>query len=244
MYFRATPLTADDFAPFGTVINSPLPPSTSVIPEKLPPGSVHANQNTALKYANVSPISSTYYRSSSGIPAQLTTSLFSCFPHSLRTSKSGSIFDVDILERHPFTTQSFVPFSPLTSRNTKALIVVAPTLKTLPAPSALTPYFPQSHWNQGGPPDLKNLKAFLIDGPRAGVTYGIGTWHAPMVVIGDERVDFFVTQWANGREGEDCQEVELKEEIEISVNFEGENRDGRSKLWESGCIVLKQTYFA
>ena len=42
-----------------------------------------------------------------------------------------------------------------------------------------------------------------------GVTYGVGTWHAPMVVVGEGRVDFVVTQWVSGRGGEDCQEVEM-----------------------------------
>ena len=65
-----------------------------------------------------------------------------------------------------------------------------------------------------------------------GVTYGVGTWHAPMVVLGDERVDFVVTQWANGREGEDCQEVEIAEGIEVVVDVnqgEGEEKE-RAKL--------------
>lgn len=42
------------------------------------------------------------------------------------------------------------------------------------------------------------------------MTYSAGTWHAPMVVLGEQRVDFVVTQFANGIANEDCQEVVLE----------------------------------
>ena len=53
-----------------------------------------------------------------------------------------------------------------------------------------------------------------------GITYGVGTWHAPMVVVGDGRVDFVVTQWVSGRGGEDCQEVEIEAGVEVVVDME------------------------
>lgn len=52
-----------------------------------------------------------------------------------------------------------------------------------------------------------------------GVTYGVGTWHAPMVVVGEGRVDFVVTQWVNGREEDDCQEVEIPEGVVVVVDL-------------------------
>ena len=63
------------------------------------------------------------------------------------------------------------------------------------------------------------MKAFLAE-PGMGVTYGVGTWHAPMVVIGDGRVDFVVTQWVSEKGGEDCQEVEIHEGVEVLVGEE------------------------
>jgi ureidoglycolate lyase len=55
------------------------------------------------------------------------------------------------------------------------------------------------------------------------VTYGPGTWHAPMMVLpplekevedghtgGTGTIDFLVTQFANGVAEEDCQEVEYE----------------------------------
>jgi ureidoglycolate lyase len=57
-------------------------------------------------------------------------------------------------------------------------------------------------------PDLRNMRAFIALGDQA-VTYGPGTWHAPMVVLGRESIDFVVVQYVNGVGLEDCQEVEL-----------------------------------
>ena len=42
------------------------------------------------------------------------------------------------------------------------------------------------------------------------MTYGAGTWHAPIIVVGDRPVDFVVVQFANEVGSEDCQEVMLK----------------------------------
>ena len=58
-------------------------------------------------------------------------------------------------------------------------------------------------------PNLANIKAFVARGDQA-VTYGPGTWHAPMVVLGEQAVDFVVVQYANGVPLEDCQEIELE----------------------------------
>lgn len=47
--------------------------------------------------------------------------------------------------------------------------------------------------------------------PGQAVTYGAGTWHAPMVALGPQgtAIDFVVTQFASGVGVEDCQEVEF-----------------------------------
>ena len=92
------------------------------------------------------------------------------------------------------------------------LVIVAPTLP------------PQEGFAGLGPPDLSNLRAFVAHGAQA-VTYGAGTWHAPMVVVGERRVDFVVTQFANGVQGEDCQEVELEGgSVRVVVDIGKESR--------------------
>lgn len=62
------------------------------------------------------------------------------------------------------------------------------------------------------------------------MTYGAGTWHAPMAVIGDERIDFVVVQFANGIAEEDCQEVELPYPEGVSVDVGTGGRPAEPKL--------------
>ena len=235
-------LTNEAFQAFGSIITSPLPSTTTHVPHPPPQGTILANQNTAIKSSSLIPISSTYHLSPSGIPAKPVMSQFSCFPRTLRqtTTKDGKtahVFDVKILERHPYTTQTFVPLSHNTSSSTnddrtRCIIIVAPTLPTPPVLSSGTPYFPQASSSSykstyGGAPDLQNLKAFVAE-PGVGITYGVGTWHAPMVVVGDGRVDFVVTQWMSGRSEEDCQEVELGDGVYVVI--EEERLKERAKL--------------
>jgi len=58
----------------------------------------------------------------------------------------------------------------------------------------------------GNPPDLTGLRAFYCCGSQA-VTYAAGTWHAPMVVVGKNAIEFVVLVHENGVEGEDTQEA-------------------------------------
>ncbi|KAL2110758.1 hypothetical protein VUR80DRAFT_740 [Thermomyces stellatus] len=123
-------------------------------------------------------------------------------------SRQSSYFPVTILERHPFTTQTFIPMA----SHARYLVIVAPSLSSpsypaLPTPSR-APDIPGP-----GLPDLSRLEAFIATGDQA-VTYGAGTWHAPMAVLGDEneKVDFVVVQFQNGVPNEDVQEVVLQSE--------------------------------
>lgn len=121
----------------------------------------------------------------------------------------GGVFDIEILERHPFTSQTFVPMglSAFDYSDTCYLVIVAPTLpqhedRPSGPPSRSPP-------KGTGPPDVRNMQAFLARGDQA-VTYAAGTWHAPMVVVGRFPVDFVVWQFANDVSNEDCQEMKLE----------------------------------
>lgn len=164
------------------------------------PQVVSANQNTALKYLSVSPLTNLYDQSPSQTPARTSMNLFTCFPRALTQEGESLILKIRILERHLFTTQTFIPVG-LAAANpsTKYLVIVAPTLGP-------TKVFPDQ-----GPPDLENLRAFIAHGGQA-VTYAPGTWHAPMVVVGRTRVDFVVVQYCSGVPAEDCEESELEGE--------------------------------
>ncbi|MCJ1251861.1 Ureidoglycolate lyase [Trapelia coarctata] len=217
-----SPLTRSSFAPFGYVIENPTTPSSpSLHPPTCPiPTPLSANQGTALKYPNISHLHSTYHLSSSPETAKPILSLFVCSPRQLRRvaansndqgavvgggNESGGVgfLPIGVLERHPYTTQTFSPLglSPFSSTSSSAspdpptvyIVVVAPNIPSGPSE---------------GMPDVPNMKAFLAKGAQA-VTYGVGVWHAPMMVVGSRDVPFLVVQVANGVGEDDCEDVEL-----------------------------------
>lgn len=251
------------FSPFGTVIQNPehthaaSPTHYNV---------VSANQGSALKYTDVSHLTNYYPLAPSRKPAKAIMNMFVCSPRELHAIADDAeehqctapndepvtarkqMFPIRILERHPFTPQTFIPtgLSP-NDRTTAYLVIVAPTLpatsgkpavrdapypvqaptyrdslsrifskarpspftNTKDPPSAGSSFQPGVQKPKGpGGPDLTQIQAFIADGSQS-VTYGPGTWHAPMVVLGTNSVDFVVIQYANGVALEDCQEIEV-----------------------------------
>ncbi|KAL8905235.1 MAG: hypothetical protein Q9171_006746 [Xanthocarpia ochracea] len=200
------PLTQSEFAPFGTVIECPLKPSLTTLTTPLPTSHnvVPANQDTALKFIDVTHMKNHYDSAPSGIPEKAVMNMFSCFPRPLRSPITKnkydfSISDIKILERHPYTTQTFIPLGAARDAKANYLVVVAPSLQPICGP-------PFS--SKLGPPDLSKVKMFWAHGGQA-VTYGVATWHMPMAVVGEERIDFVVVQYANGESQEDCEEVRV-----------------------------------
>ncbi|KAF2198571.1 hypothetical protein GQ43DRAFT_378310 [Delitschia confertaspora ATCC 74209] len=270
-------LSQPAFSQFGTVIENPAHSKLSPSERGPPPASVAANQGSALKYLDVTHLTNLYSLAPSKKPARAVMNMFVCSPRDLRPHEPSSsmpsswgdidldasdddndggrrLFDVRILERHPFTTQTFIPLGlGQNDKHTQYLVIVAPTLpasavkkgrdrpppyptpglkrkskssyreifararpspftnSTSPPPPSFSRLHPSQRPKGPGLPDLKNIRAFIATGSQA-VTYGAGTWHAPMVVIGDKVVDFVVVQFANDVGMEDCQEVELKPE--------------------------------
>ena len=81
------------------------------------------------------------------------------------------------MERHEFSSQSFVPLEA-----GRWLVVAAPHAK-------------------GGGPDMKAARAFLA-GPRQGVTYKADTWHHPLTIL-DRPAAFAVYMWLDGGKGDE-----------------------------------------
>ncbi|KAI0183554.1 ureidoglycolate hydrolase [Xylaria flabelliformis] len=238
----AAPLTRDAFAPFGDVIANPRPESrpSNTAPDaiargELPCGAVSANQGTAIQYRAIASMRNLYDSAPSGKAGSPRMTMFVCGARTLLVSRDDGdgggekekevVADgvqIKVLERHPFTSQTFVP---LTADGTKRyLVVVAPTLapmgedEDLPAPR-------DAGLPGRGLPDVSRLVAFVATGEQA-VTYAAGTWHAPMIALGppDSMVDFVVVQFANDVPVEDCQEVALEDG--------GKGDDGpASRIW-------------
>lgn len=83
----------------------------------------------------------------------------------------------DYMERHEFSSQTFVPLDV-----ERWLIVVAP------------------HASAGGP-DVAGMKAFIATG-RQGVTYRPNTWHHGLTVL-DRPGRFAVFMWLDGGKGDE-----------------------------------------
>jgi ureidoglycolate lyase len=81
------------------------------------------------------------------------------------------------MERHRFSSQSFVP-----QKAGRWLAIVAPK-------------------GSDGGPDMARARAFLC-GPNQGVTYGADVWHHPSTVL-DETAHFAIFMWRTGRPGDD-----------------------------------------
>ncbi|KAH7025889.1 ureidoglycolate hydrolase [Microdochium trichocladiopsis] len=226
-----SPLTREAFAPFGTAIANPrpeaLPSNTSpqsIAAGSLPYGAVSANQGSAIQYRGLAAMQNLYSSSSSSTHEKnaataAATPRMTMFVCGARDLGRDSVFRVGVLERHPFTSQTFIPLTADASK--RYLVIVAPTLPAssedtanLPAPPAAAEEQQQQQQQPRLPgpglPDLTRLVAFIATGEQA-VTYAAGTWHAPMVALGPagSAIDFVVVQFANDVPIEDCQEVEL-----------------------------------
>ncbi|MDX6751160.1 ureidoglycolate lyase [Geminicoccaceae bacterium 1502E] len=95
-----------------------------------------------------------------------------------------------ILERHPYSAQTFIPLSPL-----RSLIVVC-------------------HPDPRGAPDLSTLQAFLA-GPGQGVSYARNVWHHCLTVF-DAPAQFAVIMSLTGR-GDDDIFLDLEQPVVIEA---------------------------
>lgn len=226
-----------------------------------------------------------YDRAASRKAAKVVMNMFVCKPRTLSRSKSDGkeVFKVEILERHPYTPQTFVPMGlGKDDEQTKYLVVVAPTLPArarvggersdkaypvdaprrrrslkerllgarpnpftndyVPSTTRSVAELPASQRPKGtGLPDLENLRAFVARGDQA-VTYGPGTWHAPMVVLGAKEIEFVVVQYANGVGIEDCQECDIHADGDEGIGVDvgvGENIDDEEYASKPGYMRAK-----
>lgn len=154
---RARPLTIAEYAPYGEVIvagraDAPTRP---------------ANQGTARRTDHLAPVVNLR-----GEGAPLNVCVFRCAP------RRDFPLALALLERHPFSTQVFLPMNAR-----RYLVVVA-------------------RGDQA--PDPGTLAAFVARGDQ-GISYRPGVWHHPIVAL-DAETDFVCLVHEDGSPG-DCQEV-------------------------------------
>jgi ureidoglycolate hydrolase len=123
--------------------------------------------------------------------AKANVAVFRCSPRGLQSKGGKEIFRLTEMERHPYSSQAFVPMAGQ-GMPVRYLVMVATGL--------------------GARPDLRTLKAFVVNG-GAGVNYGAGVWHSPLVCL-DNPTDFACITYADGS-AEDCHLVELASSIDV-----------------------------
>ena len=106
-----------------------------------------------------------------------------------RSKCSNYPIRIKMMERHPLSSQAFIPLSPI-----PFLIVVAAESKSISA---------------------DNLRVFLTNGQQ-GVNYKRGTWHHPLIALQKES-DFLVVD--RGGKGKNCEEFWFDDESKIVVNY-------------------------
>ncbi len=169
---RPEPITAARYAPYGALVRAGDAASAR-----------SANHGTASVWDALATL-----ENARGARARATASLFRCHPH------EGATLPLRWLERHPLSTQMFVPMHDAA----RYLAIVA---------------------RGEAVPDLDTLAAFVVEGAQA-ITYAPGTWHHPMVAL-DCAIDFVNVIFADGTDA-DCEERAIDTaqiEIEIPVSI-------------------------
>ena len=182
----ATPLSYTSYSPYGHIIQS-FPEHSSASQNCISVSHsirvTSANQGTARKYNNIAPVinyrqSNTLNQSNNSdnsasnkthIIAEPNLSLYKCSP------VKSLPFLLRLLERHPYSSQMFVPLSNGKVRG--YLVVVCLSNE------------------EGDKPDLSTLNAFVVSSTQ-GISYHPGVWHHPMIALEEvSRTTFFIFVW-------------------------------------------------
>ncbi|KAF3313385.1 Ureidoglycolate lyase [Orbilia oligospora] len=216
-----SPLTPAAFAPFGTIIENP----------RSAPTSATVNQGTAEKYPEISPFVS--YAAPSGKSASGRLNLFTFIPIGLDKSDPARKYLVIVAPTLDLASDgvkhvSRPPPYPLKEKK-RVGIRGSPPYPVPPHGAVETPEAENSALDTSGTvkpkgrglPDLSNIRAFMCRGDQA-VTYGVGTWHAPMVVLGEGPIEFVVVMYENGVPVEDCEECEIEGgRVKVEIGDQG-----------------------
>ncbi|KAG5455938.1 MAG: ureidoglycolate hydrolase-domain-containing protein [Olpidium bornovanus] len=151
---KAEPLTAEGFAPYGWVVAADAPDAAPTEGSSFA-AAASANQGTARRFNKLSPM--TNYRQGA---AEANVCVFRSVP----TPRLP--FPVRLLERHPFSTQMFVPMT-----CTRGYLVIVCTSRRGQIADGVR-----------NPPDPAGLKAFIAK-PGQAITYDVGVWHHPIIAL-------------------------------------------------------------
>lgn len=186
------PLTYDAFRPYGQVIQG------FRSPEAAPKGinGTPANQGTACKYHRLAKVEESY-PAGSLVRGGLGIGVASAQPVHM-TGYKGLQLDVNVLERHPCTTQAFIPLA-----RAQAPAGAAPSSRQLQG--AYLVFVALN--GRDDTPDMSTARAFLATAAQ-GVSYDAGVWHHSLLVV-DAPLDVAVVEAQIG--GGAALDIEMQE---------------------------------
>ena len=123
---------------------------------------------------------------STGLDNRRSTAAIALYTQTIRPSALPLV--VEKMERHRFSSQTFLPLSV-----ERYLVIVAP------------------HDGEGGP-DMIRARAFLCRGDQ-GITYRADVWHHPMTPL-DHEGEFAVLMWCHGDQ-DDEEFRQLKQPVRV-----------------------------
>jgi ureidoglycolate hydrolase len=145
----ATPITESAFTPYGGLVAAGLQIPTTI------------SNPGAQKSLEVVPSTNLYMGAPSQQPGYPVVHVEVVRPKALKRNGGARTFVLNRMERHPFTSQMFIPMG----SNIEYLVIVADGTAA------------------GDAPDLSTLKVFMTREGQ-GVCYGAGVWHASLSVVG------------------------------------------------------------
>nr|CAG8547019.1 12182_t:CDS:2 [Entrophospora candida] len=184
----AEPLTMSSYSKYGNVIQSAS--------EQQQQSWLSSSPSVTLTYQGIKVTSANQGEQNKKYSiAQPNLSIFKCQPI------KNIPFKLDLLERHLYSSQLFVPMN---SGNLRGYLIIV-CLNGL-----------------DDKPDLRTLKAFVASNVQ-GVSYNPGTWHRPIIAL-EHVTDFICLTYESGVPDEDCEEVLILDNITIQVpGFNGIN---------------------
>lgn len=184
----ALPLTAEAFAQYGYVVQSY--PNPHHVPKGVKIQSV--NQGSATKYNRLSPISALTPPNNSNVQQSANFSVYRCTPSQQLGGSTKAKFALNVLERHEYTTQAFLPLAGPDGPS-RYLIIVALPSKT------------------DGKPDWSTLRAFVATSTQ-GFSYRPNIWHHPAIAL-DKTLDFACITNETGNAKLDCEIIEYSQTV-------------------------------
>ncbi|KAI9311435.1 galactose-binding domain-like protein [Dichotomocladium elegans] len=166
----AEPLTSEKFKAYGDVVEANSS-STNV---------TDANQGTAEKFHFLADIVNRYPKKD----GRTNLCVFRCRP------ARELPFKVKLLERHPYSSQAFIP---MTDGKTRGYLVVVCLSKP------------------DGSPDISTMKAFVASS-KQGINYRQGVWHHPMIAL-EYETDFACLVHENGVPDDDCEVTDVDQVV-------------------------------